>query len=321
VQQLSIFDNVPQVEVRRGDYERAIIMADLRSRLAAGGVIAPGAYDALSAVLARRAGFDTAYVSGFAFEATQLGAPDVGVSTSSELAAHVRRMSAATDLDLICDIDTGFGGPNSVHRTVRELQHAGAAALQIEDQRDPKRCPFVGGREVLDREAAVARVKIACDAREGTDLLIIARTDADVVSPDEVVERCLRFADAGADLVFPMIRDWEGVPLASRSSDDRMAIYADLVARIDHPMVALDPPPGRTAQDLFDVGVAMVILPLVTLEASMTATINCLESIRSNGSADAFVAASPPPLPANLELLNVLGLDDYLVRDQAVRSS
>ncbi|KIT92107.1 2,3-dimethylmalate lyase, partial [Staphylococcus aureus] len=122
------------------------------SDLAASGVVSPGIYDALTAVLAQRAGFSTVYVSGFAFEATQLGAPDMGIATMSELAEHVRRIvSAAPDLNVIVDVDTGFGGPNSLHRTVQEFARVGAAAIQIEDQSDPKRCPFLGKRQVHDQ--------------------------------------------------------------------------------------------------------------------------------------------------------------------------
>lgn len=296
-------------------------MNTLMDQIRAGGAVIPGAHDALTAVLAQRAGFRSVYVSGFAFEATQLGAPDMAVAGMSELATHVARMSAAApDLDIIADVDTGFGGPNSVHRTVREFIRSGAAAVQIEDQAEPKRCPFLGGRKVVDREVAVARVALAVQARGPAEMLIIARTDADEVSYAEVVERCRRFADAGADLVLPMVRNLDGRALTDRTPAERMDLYERLVRDIGHPIVTLDPPPGYTAQDLFNVGVAAVILPLASLEASANAAITYFGSLRESGSSEAYSATTPPQLAANIEMMKALGLDDYLAREQSVPS-
>lgn len=292
-------------------------MNSLRTQLQDGGIIAPGAHDPLTAILARRAGFHSVYVSGFAFEATQLGAPDMGVASMTELAQHVARITTATpELNVIVDVDTGFGGPNSIHRTVREFERAGAAAIQIEDQADPKRCPFLGGRKVVDRESAVARVKLAVESRTSEEMLIIARSDSDELSINEVIERCKRFADAGADLVLPMIRNVDGLPLAGIDPSERMDLYARLVEEIDHPLVTLDPPPGHTARDLFDVGVSVVTLPLISLQAAANATIDYFGSLLETGSSDAYVAANPPELAANLDMMKVLGVDDYIDREQ-----
>lgn len=293
-------------------------MTTLRERLRDGGVIAPGAHDALTTVLAQRAGFDTTYLSGFAFEATQLGAPDMAVATMSELASHVARIVSATNADVICDIDTGFGGPNSLHRSVREFARAGAAAVQIEDQAEPKRCPFLSGRQVVDQEAAAARIRIATEARQGSDLLIIARTDADEISTDEVIERCRRFAAEGADLVLPMVRNLDGRPLTSRTPQERMRLYEDLATRIGSPMATLDPPPGFTAQDLFNVGASLVILPLASLEAATNAAADYFEALSSSGSSERYSSAHPARLPANLEMMEALGLAEYLARDALV---
>ncbi|RSZ63836.1 isocitrate lyase/PEP mutase family protein [Corynebacterium hylobatis] len=297
-------------------------MNSLRTQLASGGVIAPGAHDALTAVLARRAGFSTIYASGFAFEATQLGAPDMGIATMRELADHTARLTAATPgLNVIVDVDTGFGGPNSVHRTVREFVRAGAAAIQIEDQADPKRCPFLGGRSVVDQDAAVARVKLAVEARGSDDLLIIARSDADELGFDEVVTRCRRFAEEGADLVLPMVSNLDGIAFADRSPEERMDVYRSLIEAIGHPLVTLDPPPGFTAQDLLNLGASVVVLPLISLQAAANATISYFDSLRETGSSDAYKAANPPVLAANLDMMEVLGLADYEDRLQALPSA
>lgn len=290
--------------------------SSLRDQLATCGVIAPGAHDALAAVLAERAGFDAVYMSGFAFEATQLGAPDMALSTMSELATHAGHIVEATGAHVICDIDTGFGGHNSVRRTIRTFERAGVAAVQIEDQAEPKRCPFLGGRKVLPRREAVARIKTAVQAKRGEDLVIIARTDADDISTDEVVERCRMYADAGADLVLPMVRNLDGRPITDRTPGERMQIYADLVDRIARPVVTLDPPPGYTANDLLDIGVKLVVMPLASLEAAATALIGYYGDLRNQGNADSYFARHPALLPANLAMMETLGLRDYLAYEE-----
>lgn len=287
----------------------------LFQQLQAGGVVVPGAHDALSAVLAHRAGFESVYLSGFAFEATQLGAPDMAMSTMSELAAHAARMVEASPANVIVDIDTGFGGPNNVRRTIRAFERAGIAAVQIEDQADPKRCPFLGGRKVLPRGEAVARVRAAVEARREREMLIIARTDADELSMDEVVVRSRLYAAAGADLVLPMVRNLDGRPITDRSPAERMKIYSDLVHEIGHPVVTLDPPPGYTPNDVLELGAAMVVLPLASLEASASGLVDYYKEVHYRGSTEQYFDEHPKRLPANLEMMRVLGLEEYLKRE------
>lgn len=290
-------------------------MNNLQENLSRGGVLAPGAHDALTALLAQRAGFSTVYASGFAFEASQLGAPDMGLASMRELADHTARLTAAApDLNVIVDVDTGFGGPNNVHRTVQEFSRAGAAAIQLEDQSDPKRCPFLGSRQVLDQDTAVARIKLAVQARGGDDMLIIARTDADELGMEEIITRCRRFADAGADLVLPMVSAIDGIRFLDREPEERMDIYQTLIQEIKAPVATLDPPPGYTATDLFNIGAALVTLPLISLQAASNAAISYFDSLRETGSSEAYVKENPPSLTANLEMMNFLGLEDYEAR-------
>ncbi|MEV7646858.1 isocitrate lyase/PEP mutase family protein [Arthrobacter sp. NPDC089319] len=296
-------------------------MARLRKLLEAGGLAVPGAHDSLSAVLAERAGFEAVYLSGFAFEATQLGAPDMAMSTMSELVDHAARMVEATSASVICDIDTGFGGPNSIRRTIRAFERAGVAAVQIEDQAEPKRCPFLGGRQVLPRDAAVGRVRAAVEARRSEDFLIIARTDADDISTDEIIERSRLYAEAGADLVLPMVRNLDGFPITDRRPEERMAIYADLIERIGHPVVTLDPPAGYTSEDVIALGAGMVITPLASLEAASSALIGYYGDLREHGSAEKYFDTNPKALPANLDMMRVLGLDGYLEREERAKGS
>lgn len=165
-------------------------------------VIAPFVYDGLTAKLARAAGFSAVYMTGFGTAAAR-GYPDLGLLTMTEMAANVRVVAQAAGLPVLCDADTGYGNPLNVWRTVMEYEHAGAAALHIEDQAWPKRCGFMAGKQVVPLETMLPKVKAACDARCDRDLVIIARTDA--LAPlgwTEVERRARAFHEAGADLIF-----------------------------------------------------------------------------------------------------------------------
>ncbi len=166
-------------------------------------VHAPGCADALGATLVERAGFEAAYLSGFALSATSLGQPDLGLIGLTDVADAVRRVVAVVDIPVIADIDTGFGGPLNVRRTVIEVEAAGAAGLQIEDQLSPKRCGHFDDKQIVDLDEAVARVEIAVDSRRSPDTVVIARTDAVAVEGlPAAIERAHAFVAAGADVVF-----------------------------------------------------------------------------------------------------------------------
>jgi 2-methylisocitrate lyase-like PEP mutase family enzyme len=164
---------------------------------------APGCADPLEAMLIEEAGFEAAYLSGFALAASSLGAPDLGIIGLDDVAGATRRISSVADVPVIVDIDTGFGGPLNVRRTVVEVEAAGAAAVQIEDQVAPKRCGLFEDKAFVDMKEAVARVRIAVDARATADLVVIARTDAVAVSGlEDAIARARAFVDSGADVVF-----------------------------------------------------------------------------------------------------------------------
>ena len=175
----------------------------LRELIADGLVIAPGCYDALSALLVERAGFSAAYLSGFALSASSLGAPDLGLISLDDVVDAVHRLTAVLSIPLIADIDTGFGGPLNIRRTVVEVEAAGAAAVQIEDQVSPKRCGHFEDKSIVDIDEAVTRVAIAAAARRRPDTVLIARTDAVAVAGlDAAIDRARRFRAAGADVLF-----------------------------------------------------------------------------------------------------------------------
>ena len=177
--------------------------AQLRAAMDAGIVHAPGCADALGALLIERAGFGAAYLSGFALSATALGVPDLGLIGLDDVAGAVRRITSVVQVPVIADIDTGFGGPLNVRRTVAEVEAAGAAAVQIEDQVAPKRCGHFEDKAVVPLAEAVERVAIAVDARRSADTVVIARTDAVAVEGiDAAIDRARSFVEAGADVAF-----------------------------------------------------------------------------------------------------------------------
>jgi 2-methylisocitrate lyase-like PEP mutase family enzyme len=175
----------------------------LREQISRRLVHAPGCADPLEAMLVAEAGFDAVYLSGLALAASSLGAPDLGLIGLDDVTGATRRIAAAVNLPLIVDIDTGFGGPLNVRRTVVEVEAAGASAMQIEDQVAPKRCGHFEDKAIVDADEAVARVRIAVESRASDDTVVIARTDALAVQGlDEAIERGRAFVGVGADVVF-----------------------------------------------------------------------------------------------------------------------
>ncbi len=164
--------------------------------------IVPGAFNALSARIVADLGYPAIYVTGAGVTNGSLGVPDLGLITLTEIASHVAAMREVVDLPLIVDADTGFGNAVNTYRTIRVLEHAGANAVQLEDQQFPKRCGHFTGKDVIPVEEMTAKVKAAADARR-TDMMIIARTDARATKGyDEAIDRANRYVEAGADAVF-----------------------------------------------------------------------------------------------------------------------
>lgn len=173
-------------------------------------VFAPGLYHALDARLAEMAGHEAVYMSGYSTVLGQFGFPDLEMVTMTEMVENAKRIVEATTLPVVADCDTGYGGVHNVRRAVREYEKAGVAAVHIEDQTSPKRCGHIAGKQIVPREEACARFEAAIDARQSTDTIIIARTDAYGSSNgdwEEHLERGRRYADAGVDLVWPEMPD------------------------------------------------------------------------------------------------------------------
>jgi len=185
-----------------------------RGRLASGELLRfPGAFNPLSARLIEQKGFEGVYISGAVLSA-DLGLPDIGLTTLTEVAGRGQQIARMTELPAIIDADTGFGEPMNVARTIQTLEDAGLAGTHIEDQINPKRCGHLDGKSVVDEDTAVKRIRAAVDARRDQNFLIMARTDVRAVEGlDAAIDRAKALVDAGADAIFPeALRDLGELP-------------------------------------------------------------------------------------------------------------
>jgi len=233
-----------------------------------------GAYDALTARLVERAGFPAVYVGGYALSATQLGLPDVGLLTMTEMLDAVRRICAAADIPVIADGDTGYGNHVNTDRLVRELERAGAAGVHLEDQAFPKRCGHMEGKRLDSVQAMADKIAAAAAARTDPDFLIVARTDAIAVEGFEAaLERAERFRQAGADVLFVE---------APVSNEQIAAIPRRLRAPawFNASWDGKSPLPSLAALDA--LGYRLVVYP-DTVFAATRAVMKLLESIRDTG--------------------------------------
>ena len=250
--------------------------ADFRKRLASGDLLQfPGAFNPLSAKLIQEKGFDGVYISG-AVLAADLGLPDIGLTTLSEVAGRGEQISRMVDLPAIIDADTGFGEPMNVARTVQALEDAGVAGLHIEDQINPKRCGHLDGKGVVDDDTAIKRIKAAVDARRDENLLIMARTDIRAAEGlDVAIDRAKKLVDAGADAIFP-----EAMKDLSEFEAMRKAINVPILAN----MTEFGKSELFTKQQLADVGMNIVIYPVSLLRLAMGSAMRGLDSLKADGS-------------------------------------
>jgi carboxyvinyl-carboxyphosphonate phosphorylmutase len=262
-------------------------------------VVAPGAYDGLSARLVEQAGFPAVYMTGFGASASLLGRPDIGLLSFGEMVGHARRLVQATAVPVIADADDGYGNPLNVVRTVREYEAAGVAALHLEDQVSPKRCGHMEGKEVIAASEMVEKVRAAVEARRSPDLVIIARTDARALEGlDAALERARRYRDAGADMLF----------VEAPESEQEVALVAE--AFPDTPLLFNWLEGGKSpavAHDrLRELGYRLIICPLSTLLAATAAVGELLARMRAAGTPAAIAA----DLPAFADFTSVIGLPD-----------
>jgi methylisocitrate lyase len=280
--------------------------AALGAELASGRLLRfPGAFNPLSAKLIEDKGFDGVYISG-AVIAADLGLPDVGLTTLSEVSARAGQISRMTSLPTIVDADTGFGEPMNAARAVQELEDAGVAALHIEDQVNPKRCGHLAGKSIVDEDTAVQRIRAAAAARRDENLQIIARTDIRAVDGlQAAIERAKALVGAGADVVFP-------------EALTDLSEFEAVRAAIDVPMVANMTEFGQselfTTQQLTDVGVNIVIFPVSLLRLAMGAAERGLDTLAAEGSLQSEVAA----MQTRARLYELLDYEAYNTFDQSI---
>jgi methylisocitrate lyase len=245
-------------------------------------------------------------------EASLLGKPDVGLLTLSELVGQARRISGAVDIPVTCDGETGFGGVHNIARLVREMEDCGIAAIQIEDQHGPKRCPALDGRSVVSMAEQLARLGAALAARRDSEFLVIARSDADVLGLDELILRCNRYLAAGADMAMPICFVVDGRPISDLSPDDQMEVYARLAREIDGPVKGVLIPAGYTASDMTAIGYKIMGLTGGPIEAAVNALHRSLTELRRSGTEATYRAANPPEIAAPGGIMKLLGIDALL---------
>jgi methylisocitrate lyase len=260
-----LYSTTPAAEKRRA----------FRERLATGELLRfPGAFNPLSARLIERKGFEGVYISG-AVLAADLGLPDIGLTTLTEVAGRGQQIARMTDLPAIIDADTGFGEPMNVARTIQTLEDAGLAGAHIEDQINPKRCGHLDGKAVVDEDTAIKRIRAAVDGRRDPNFLVMARTDIRAVDGmDAAIDRAKALVDAGADAIFPE---------AMRTLEE----FAAMRAAVDVPILANMTEFGKsdlfTTDQLRDVGVNIVIWPVSLLRIAMGAAGRALDTLNDEG--------------------------------------
>jgi 2,3-dimethylmalate lyase len=260
-------------------------------------VLAPGCYDALGARLVEEAGFPAVYMTGFGTAASQVGRPDVGLLTMSEMVDNARRIAAAVGIPVIADADTGYGNPINVIRTVQEYEAAGVAAIHIEDQVMPKKCGHMEGKHVIPVDEMAAKVRAAVAARRSPDFLIIARTDARAVEGlPAALDRARRYRDEGADVLFVE------APQSVAEIEQVAAGLPEAPLLFNYAEGGRTPPVTHAV--LRDLGFKLVIFPIGTLLAATGAIRALLAQIRRDGSP---IAALPTlePFDAFLEFIGL----------------
>ncbi|MGQ4512959.1 methylisocitrate lyase [Streptomyces sp. DW26H14] len=277
-----------------------------REQLASGRLLrVPGAINPYSARLIQETGFDAVYLSGAVLSA-DLGLPDIGLTTSTEIAARAQQVTRTTDLPALIDADTGFGEPMNAARTVQLMEDAGLAGLHLEDQVNPKRCGHLDGKSVVPREEMARRVRAAADARRDPYFLLMARTDARAVEGlGAAIDRAKAYVDAGADALFP-----------EALADE--AEFEAFRAAVDVPLLANMTEFGKSrlldARTLESLGYNIALYPVTLFRLAMGAIEDGLRTLASEGTQESLL----PRMQTRSRLYEVLGYEDYAAFDSAV---
>src|SRR5947209_17984840 len=263
-------------------------------------LVAPGAYDALSARLIAQAGFPAVYMTGFGTAASVLGQPDVGLLTMSEMVSRAAAIAGVVgDLPLIADADTGYGNPINVRRTIREYEHAGVAALHIEDQVWPKKCGHMEGKQVIPTQEMVQKIHAAVEARQDPDFIIIARTDANAVNGfEDALQRGKAYREAGADVLFIE---------APRSLAELRTIaqtFPDVPLLFNWAESGKTPP--LSLAEIRTLGFKLIIFPVSLLFAATYSMLKLLEVLKQGETSTPFASQ----MVTFSEFTNLIGLPE-----------
>lgn len=269
-------------------------------------VVMPGVFNAISAMIARDAGFDALYISGAGIANSVAGVPDIGLMTLTEVETQSRYIVDAVDIPCIIDGDTGFGEVVNVMRMVRTLEKAGLAGVHIEDQELPKRCGHLSGKRIVSARVMTEKIAAAVEARRDPNFLIIARTDVRAIEGiDASIERAKMYLDAGADVIFPEA-------LESRKE------FAVFSKEIDAPLMAnmteFGKTPFITASQFESMGYNMVIFPLTAFRTMLKSVKNTLEKLKAEGTQKGMVKG----MLTRRELYRLIGYKNYECVDKRI---
>ena len=243
-------------------------------------LVIPGVYDAIGAKIAEKVGFDVMFQTGYGTSATLFGMPDYGFIGATETVDNARRISNAISVPLIVDSDTGYGNALSVWKLVKELESAGAAGIFLEDQKWPKRCGHMQGKEVISQEEYTEKLGAAIDARENKDFIIVARTDARATEGlDKAIERGLQNKKTGADAIFIE---------APRTLNEMKKIGTEIKAPLVANMIEGGATPMNSAEILNKIGFNIILYPLSVLFANTFATMNILQELKNTGTTSKY---------------------------------
>lgn len=238
-------------------------------------LVIPGVYDAIGAKIAQKVGFEAMFQTGYGTSATLFGMPDYGFIGATETTENARRICRAVTVPVIVDSDTGYGNALSVWKLVNELQSAGAAGIFLEDQRWPKRCGHMAGKEVIEKEEYAEKLQAAVDAKKNKDFIIVARTDARATRGlDEAIERAKYYKKIGADAVFVE---------APRSVDEMRKIGKEIKAPLVANMIEGGATPLLSAKELHRMGFKIILYPLSVLYTNTFASLALLKELKKSG--------------------------------------
>ena len=243
-------------------------------------LVIPGVYDALGAKIAQKVGFDAMFQTGYGTSATLFGMPDYGFIGATETVDNARRICRAVSVPVIVDSDTGYGNALSIWKLVEELESAGASGIFLEDQKWPKRCGHMQGKEVVSQEEYTEKLSAAIDARKSKDFIIVARTDARATKGlDEAIERGKQNKKTGADAVFVE---------APKTLDEMKKIGKEINAPLVANMIEGGATPLNTAETLSKIGFNIILYPLSVLYANTFATMNILQELKKTGNTSKY---------------------------------